>query len=67
LYEYVKGGLKKEHILDFYNHFIKDKYKNHLIIMDNVRIHKSKIIRETIEKVIIIYYILFLIIHKQTQ
>ena len=50
LYEYVKGGLKKEHILDFYNHFIKDKYKNHLIIMDNARIHKSKIIRETIEK-----------------
>ena len=27
LYEYVKGGLKKEHILDFYNHFIKDNYK----------------------------------------
>jgi len=50
LYEYVKEGLKKEHIIDFYNHFIKDKYKNHLIIMDNARIHISKIIRETIEK-----------------
>ena len=50
LYEYVKGGLKKQDILDFYNHYINDKYKNHLIIMDNARIHVSKIIRETIEK-----------------
>jgi len=50
LYEYVKGGLTKQDILDFYNHYINDKYKNHLIIMDNARIHVSKIIRETIEK-----------------
>jgi len=50
LYEYVKGGLTKQDILDFYNHYINDKYKNHLIIMDNTRIHVSKIIRETIEK-----------------
>jgi len=50
LYEYVKGGLTKEHIIDFYNQYIKDKYKNHLIIMDNARIHKAKIIREVIEQ-----------------
>lgn len=50
LYEYVKGGLTKEHIVDFYNQCIKDKYKNHLIIMDNARIHKAKIIREVIEE-----------------
>jgi len=50
LYEYVKGGLTKQDILDFYNHYINNKYKNHLIIMDNARIHVSKIIRETIEK-----------------
>lgn len=50
LYEYVKGGLTKEHIVDFYNQYIKDKYKNHLIIMDNARIHKAKIIREVIEE-----------------
>jgi transposase len=50
LYEYVKGGLTKEHIVDFYNQYIKDRYKNHLIIMDNARIHKAKIIREVIEE-----------------
>ena len=50
LYEYVKGWLTKEHIVDFYNQYIKDKYKNHLIIMDNARIHKAKIIREVIEQ-----------------
>ena len=49
LYEYIKGGLTKEHIVDFYNQYIKDKYKNHLIIMDNARIHKAKIIRAVIE------------------
>ena len=27
----------------------KSKYKNYLVIMDNAVIHKSKIIRETIE------------------
>jgi len=36
-------------ILEFYYEFIKDKYNNHLVIMDNAVIHKSKIIRETIE------------------
>jgi transposase len=33
----------------FYDDFIKDKYKNHLIIMDNAVIHKSRLIREKIE------------------
>ena len=28
----------------------KDKYKNYLIIMDNVVIHRSKIIRQIIEE-----------------
>ena len=43
------NDIAKQDILDFYNHYINDKYKNHLIIMDNARIHVSKIIRETIE------------------
>ena len=30
----------------FYNEFIKDNYKNYLIIMDNAVIHKSKIVLE---------------------
>jgi transposase len=49
LYPDRKGGVKTPDILEFYDEFIKDKYKNHLIIMDNAVIHKSKIIRETIE------------------
>jgi len=49
LYPERKGGVKTTDILEFYDEFIKDKYKNHLVIMDNAVIHKSKIIRETIE------------------
>jgi putative transposase len=49
LYPERKGGVKTNDILEFYDEFIKDKYKNHLVIMDNAVIHKSKIIRETIE------------------
>ena len=49
LYEDLKGGVKTDNILEFYNKFIKDKYKEHLIIMDNAVIHKSKKIKELIE------------------
>ena len=44
-----KGGVKTKDILEFYDEFINDKYTNHLIIMDNAVIHKSKVVRETIE------------------
>ena len=49
LYPERTDGVKTNDILAFYDEFIKDKYKNHLIIMDNAVIHKSKIIKETIE------------------
>jgi len=49
LYKDITGGLKTQNILEFYDEFIKDKYKNYLIIMDNAVIHKSKMIRERIE------------------
>ena len=49
LYPERKGGVKTKDILEFYDEFINDKYTNHLIIMDNAVIHKSKVIRETIE------------------
>jgi transposase/transposase-like protein len=49
LYPERKGGVKTKDILEFYDEFINGKYKNHLIIMDNAVIHKSKVIRETIE------------------
>jgi hypothetical protein len=50
LYKDIKGGLKTQNILDFYDEFIKDNYKNYLIIMDNAVIHRSKIIRQIIEE-----------------
>jgi len=49
LYPERKGGVKTTDILDFYNEFIHSKYKNYLVIMDNAVIHKSKLIRKTIE------------------
>lgn len=50
LYKDINGGLKTTNIIDFYNNSIKDKYKNYLIIMDNVVIHRSKIIKQIIEE-----------------
>jgi transposase len=50
LYKDLKGGIKTNNIIDFYNDVIKDNYKDHLIIMDNAVIHKSKIVRQTIEE-----------------
>ncbi len=35
---------------EFYNKFIKTKYKNHLIILDNAKFHKSKDVIDNIEK-----------------
>jgi transposase len=49
LYKDIKGGLKTEDILDFLNKYVKDKYKNYLIIMDNAVIHKSHKIKDLIE------------------
>jgi len=49
LYKDLKGGLKTQNILEFYNDYIKDKYKNYLIIMDNAVIHRSKQVKKIIE------------------
>jgi len=50
LYPERKGGVKTDDILEFYDEFIKDEYKNYLIIMDNAVIHKSRVIKERIEE-----------------
>jgi transposase len=42
LYEKNSGGIDSIKFNNFYNEFIKDKYKNHLIILDNAKFHKSK-------------------------
>jgi transposase len=49
LYGERKGGVKTTDILEFYDEFIKDNYKNYLIVMDNAVIHKSKLIKDKIE------------------
>jgi transposase len=45
----TKRRCKTVDIIEFYDNYIKNKYENHLIIMDNAVIHKSKIIKNTIE------------------
>ena len=49
LYGERKGGVKTTDILEFYDEYIKNNYKNYLIIMDNAVIHKSKLIKDKIE------------------
>jgi len=50
LYPERKGGVKTDDILNFYDEFINNNYRDNLIIMDNAVIHKSLKIREKIEK-----------------
>jgi transposase len=50
LYENLKGGVKKEELIDFYNENINNKYKNHLILMDNARPHKSLLLQKLIKE-----------------
>jgi transposase len=50
LYEKESGGIDVIKLVNFYNKFIKNKYKNHLIILDNANFHKSTIIKEAVEK-----------------
>lgn len=48
LYKDLKGGIKSAEFNEFINDFIKDKYVNKTILMDNARFHKSKEIRNNI-------------------
>jgi transposase len=45
---YEKGGMTKERFVDFIDLFIKDKYKNHLIILDNAGSHQNNIVKNKI-------------------
>ena len=49
LYQKNTGGIDVIKFNEFYNEFIKGKYNNNLIIMDNAKFHKSKIVKENIE------------------
>jgi transposase len=50
LYPKEKGGINAFKFNEFYNKFIKNKYKNHLIILDNANFHKSKDVIDNINK-----------------
>lgn len=50
LYEKNTGGIDSNKFSEFYNKFIKNEYKNHLIILDNAKFHKSKDVIDNIEK-----------------
>jgi len=50
LYKDLKGGIKTSDVIEFYDKFIKDKFSDYLIIMDNAVIHRAKIIRQHIEE-----------------
>lgn len=47
---YKEGGMTKERFAKFINDFIKDKYKNNLIILDNAGSHNNKLVKDTITK-----------------
>ena len=49
-YSINTGGIDSNKFSEFYNKFIKNKYKNHLIILDNAKFHKSKEVIDNIEK-----------------
>lgn len=50
LYEKEKGGIDNIKFKEFCNKYIKGKYENNLIILDNAKFHKSKDIVESITK-----------------
>lgn len=50
LYEKDKGGINNIKFSQFYNDFIKNKYEDNLIILDNARFHKSKDVIDNIVK-----------------
>jgi transposase len=45
---YEKGGMTKERFVYFIDQFIKDKYKKHLIILDNAGSHYNEIVKNKI-------------------
>tara|TARA_B100000795_G_C22799549_1_gene441107 strand:+ start:645 stop:1676 length:1032 start_codon:yes stop_codon:yes gene_type:complete len=45
---YEKGGMTKERLVIFLDKFIFNKYKNHLIILDNAGSHKNNYVKDAI-------------------
>ena len=47
---YDKGGIDSNRLIDFIKKFITGKYKNKLIVLDNVSIHRNKNVKDLINK-----------------
>ena len=45
---YEKSGMTKERLVEFFQTFIFNKYKNHLIILDNAGSHKNNYVKDAI-------------------
>lgn len=45
---YEKGGMTKERLVDFLEEFVFNKYKNHLIILDNACSHRNNYVKDAI-------------------
>ena len=45
---YEKGGMTKERLVEFMNTFIFNKYKKHLIILDNAGSHRNNFVKDAI-------------------
>ena len=45
---YEKGGMNKERLVEFMEKFIFNKYKNHLIVLDNAGSHKNNYVQDAI-------------------
>jgi transposase-like protein len=46
---YEKGGMTKERLVEFLKEHIYDKYKNHLIVLDNAGSHNNNMVKESIK------------------
>ena len=49
IYEELKGGVEVIEFNKFIDNYINKKYKNHLILLDNVSFHRSKLIKQKIK------------------
>ena len=45
---YEKAGMNKERLVDFIHKFIVDKYREHLIILDNAGSHRNNMVKDAI-------------------
>ena len=45
---YEKGGSTKERFVEFLQNIVFQKYKNHLLVLDNARAHNNNFVKQTI-------------------